>query len=393
MPPPRACDGVAEPLSELPAAASAELQARMDAFLTAGPRLRFPRTLFRWPTEADATQGTTVDWIAFPERVGACLGRGRTLELLDVEDRSVGDGGRRLQEEYLEWRVVRSERGIERVEFTAETADYWRLLAAYAPQRVFGVVAEFAEEQRVDPALVYGSVDPLAAETTPAMRESAFAEVMLTGGTSPYNNGARAITCMVHPGNSTSALLELAVAATNALSVVDTDGGLRCPTCSELAPSLGDAAQLGRASDPLVVERLARLAFEGRRVSLDTPGALAISGVEYARLRTPSGKPAPSEWFRLSRPMRPDGRYQRLSVSVPEDEGYCVSDLTDVATEEAIGTGGQVADLVQLSVYMLVTEPVGKASERFDVDGEPELAACADVRAVAADLEPRAGHG
>jgi hypothetical protein len=360
----------------------------MDAFLTAGPRVRFPRTLFRWPAEAVATQETTVDWIAFPERVATCLGRTRALKLLDVGHPRIDEGGRRLQEEYAEWRVVRSGRGIERIDFTTETPDYWRLLAAYAPQRVLEVVGEFADEREADVSLVYRGVDPFAAETTPEMRESAFAQVMLTRGTSPYNNGSRAITCMVHPGNSIPALLELAVAATNALAVVDADTGRsRCPTCVELAPSLGSAAQLGRASDPLVVERLARLAFEGRQVSLDTPGPLAISGVEHARLRTPSGDPVPSEWFALSRPMRSDGRHQRVSLTVPDDQGFCVSDLFDVATEEAVSTGGQVADLVQVSLYLSTTEPIGNGRRDFEVPVEPKPMTCTDVHTVAVDLE------
>jgi hypothetical protein len=376
-------------MTELPPQALAEMHARMDEFLSAGPRVRFPHSMFRWPTDADATQESTVDWIAFPERIAACLGRVSALRVLDVEDRRIGDGGRRIQEEYAEWRLVRSERGIERVDFTVETSDYWRLLAAFAPHRALEVVGGFAEEPDVDVSLVYGPIDPFASETTPGMRESAFAQTMLEGGTSAYNDGSRAITCMVHPGNSIPALLELAVAATSSLAVLDPERAQRSPTCVELARSIGSAAQLGRASDPLVVERLARLAFEGRRVALDTPGPLAISGVEHARLRTPSGQPVPAEWFRFSRPMRPEGRYQRLSLSVPGDEDFCVSDLIDVATEDAVTTGGQVADLVQLSLYLRATEPVGEGPEQLDVHGEPELVTCADVRAAAADLEPQ----
>lgn len=379
--------------TELPTEAVSQLDARLDKQLQSAHRQRFPRSLFRWPTDPDASLTTSIDWIAFPERVSACLGRKEALTLLDVKDQLVGDGGRRLQEEYAEWRVVRSDRGIEQVDLTTETADYWRLLAAHAPTRALELVAHFAGEPEVDPALVYGSLDPVANETTPEMREAAFAKAMLGDGTSPYNDGTRAITCMVHPSNSIEALLGLCVAATTALSVIDRSGGpSRCPTSIELAPILGNAAMLGRASDPLLVERLARLAFEGRRVCLDTPGPLAISGVEHARLRTPSRDPVPAEWFRLSRPMRGDGRYQRLSLAVPEDENLCVSDLIDVATEDTISTGAQVADLVQISLYLRTSEPMDDHRDELNVHLEPRSTSCEDLLAIAADLERYSGR-
>jgi hypothetical protein len=45
---------------------------------------------------------------------------------------SGGEGGiRRLQEEYVEWRVVPNDVGIRQVELTTELSDYWRVLAAF----------------------------------------------------------------------------------------------------------------------------------------------------------------------------------------------------------------------------------------------------------------------
>jgi hypothetical protein len=44
---------------------------------------------------------------------------------------------RRLQEEYVEWRVVRDDVGIRRVELTTELSDYWRQEKRRAAKRRF----------------------------------------------------------------------------------------------------------------------------------------------------------------------------------------------------------------------------------------------------------------
>lgn len=369
------------------ATALEKLGSRMEDHLAAGARARFPQSLFRWPSEPAAKLEAGVDWTALPDRIVTCLGRSKALEVLDLPDERIGDGGRRLQEEYVEWSVVRTPRGIERVDITAETSDYWSLLAAYSPDRVLELIGQFAQEPPARTA-IFGSLDPFAPETTPSMREIAFGETMLRGGTSPYNNGVRAITCMVHPSNTIAALLELLVGAGTRHGVEAAGGVSRCPTCLELAPFLGDAAQLGRSSDPVIVERLAQLAFEGRRMTLDVPGPLAITGVEHARLRTPDGGIIPSGWFVFSRPMRPASRFQRLSLTVPHDD-FCISDLRDVATEEKITTGGQIADLVQMSLHLLATPPSQSDARATVQIGESSSVECRDVLAVARALEHR----
>lgn len=333
----------------------------------------------------------------FPERVLACLGRQRALLLLDANDDIVGGGGRSLQEEYVEWRVVTGPLGVQRVQLTTEMSDYWRVLAAYAPERVLDVAAYFASEEEPDISLIYGDLDPFAAGVEPSTREAAFAEMVLRGGRSPYNSGERAIVCMVHPSNSMTALLSLVIAATSAFEVTDAnDGRIRCATCLEIGPLLESVAQLGRASDPLLIERLGRLAFEGRLVALDIPGALAISGVESWRLRTPSGARVPSEWFQLSRPMRPettkDKRYQRVSFEVPPEEGFCISDLIDVTTGESVTTGAQVADLVQVSLHLLASGPSSTFRPQLEVSsGTDDLLECEELRRAAQRLESAPG--
>lgn len=317
------------------------------------------RGSFVWPPTETLTERATIDWSAFPVRVATCLATSKANEILDLESASVGGGGRSLQEEYAEWRVVRSDRGIERIEFTTETSNYWRILAAYRPDRLIELVAEFAGEQEAEITELYGDLDPFAQGIDPAERGRAFAEQSLQGGTSAYNNGRRAICCMIQPSNSLEAFIALSARATIPLWIRDqVDGRPRSPTCVEAAPSLGDCAQLGRASDPLLVERLGRLAHEGRVITLGDPLGVYIQGVQHSRLRLPDGSPLPQEWFVFSRETSfQEGvpRYQRLTLEVPQSEGLCVSDLIDIANEQPISFGSQIADLVQIAAPFQVS--------------------------------------
>ncbi|MEX2555170.1 MAG: hypothetical protein WEB06_06015 [Actinomycetota bacterium] len=299
------------------------------------------------------------------------MDRQRALQLLDWRSEDVGGGGRQLQEEYIEWRVVRTGTQMSRVELTTELSEYWRVLAAYEPETLVETVADFARESAVPTEAVYGACDPYADGITPNERERSFAGTMLPpDGRSAYNNGERALCFMTQSTNSLGALVMLAAAALDARLVHIANGGARCLTCWEAIPLLRGAAQLGRASDSILVERLARLAFERRLVALDDPVGVYIQSVEHTRLRTPTGAVVPPDWFTFGRgisaEMSPDARprYQRLTFEVPPEEGFSVGDLVDVATEQPIRHGGQVADLVQLAVFLRVGESGTAAVDR-----------------------------
>jgi len=310
------------------------------------------------PTAA-TPHATVIDWTGFPVRVAACLSRRRAQELLDWRGERGDEGRRRLQEEYLEWRVVRgAPREIRRVEFTTELPEYWRVLAAHEPSTLLETIAELAGKARVAARVAYGDLDPLARRVTPAQRESAFAAAMLEpGAMSGYNTGANAICCMVQRTNTLRALASLVAVAGAARRVRNAaTGEWRCLTAAEAIPLFPGAAVQHRASDPLVAERVGRLAFEGRRIALEDPPGVYIQGVEHTRLRTPDGDAVPLEWFRFARGQDP--RFQRLTFEVPPGEGLAVSDLVDVATGRPIRFGAQVAELVQV-VLRLRVGPAG----------------------------------
>jgi hypothetical protein len=337
--------------------------------------------------DAATTHLAMCDWAGLPARVTSCLGRPNALDLLDWEGEDFAYTGRALQDEYFEWRVVRGPGGLlQRVEFTTELPDYWRVLAAYEPSRLLRLVADFAGEASLIPSAAYGSFDPFASDVTPDDREWAFALTMLPpAGRSPYNSGSKALCCMAQRTNSLEAIVRLAVEGARRRVLHDpSDGRMRCPTSSEVIPLL-DAAVLGRGSDPIIVERLTRLAFEERLVAFDDPLGIYIQSIQHTRLRTPSGEIVPPELFTFSRGLSPeesdDGRprYQRLSVEVPQGEGYSLGHVIDVATEQPIRYGGQVADLVQLAVFFRTSDPTVSVDDPMSISPTGGVVPCEDI--------------
>jgi hypothetical protein len=154
----------------------------------------------------------------------------------------------------------------------------------------------------------------------------------------------------------------------------------------EAIPMSGGAAQAGRESDPVLLERLGRLAFERRRVALDDPIGVYIQDVQCTRLVTPDGSAVPREWFTFSRgSIGDDGyaRHQRLVFEVPSEERLTIGDLVDVATEQTLRYGGQVADLIRLAVFARASppDPAAPAPELVRPAGSvDDCEGCAEVR-------------
>lgn len=339
-------------------------------------------------------RATAIDWVGLPARVAECLTRARALELSDGNPSDPGEGPRSLQEEYIEWRVVRDRQGIRRVELTTELSDYWRVLAAYRPHRTLELVRGFARDTKVPPEAVYRGCDPLAGSTTPQEREAAFCAAMLSTETAgPYNDGRHAICCLNQRTNSVYALIGLLVAATGVRLTRDHyTERLRCLSSREAIALrvLADAAQAGRASDPVIVERLMHLAYEGRLVALDDPIGVYIQSVEHTRLRTPDGGSVPAEWFAFERGLSPaetsDGhaRWQRLTFEVPVESGLVGEDLVDTGSEQPIRHGGQIAELVQVALVLRVSDrgtvDIGTPKPTQLAEPPADALGCGDLR-------------
>ncbi len=361
-------------------------------------------------SQADRTNATELrvpDWPAVPVRARACLGDARADSLCDARAPS-GETGRRLfQEEYAEWRVLRDEDGPTRFELTTELGDYWVLLARHQPERLLELVADFAGVPSLEPTEVFGEPDPRLRASREDIRAEAFSRRFLgrslrdkkwRGRPGPFNNGERAITCLSRSDNSLLALVNLVVASAVPLRIRDReDGELRFPSGSEAIPELAEgAAQDCRASDPLVAERIVRLATEGRLIRFDDPIGIYIAAVQSQDLLDPGGQPIPDEWVERRRqgPPLADGlaRHQRLTLDVPKEAGFKLSDLVSRRTGEKIRLGAQVAELVELAVYIRVGEAGSVPAEaRLLPPSDPEPCGgrpeCQDLARSAALIE------
>lgn len=334
---------------------------------------------------ANATELRFPDWPAVPARIRACLGRRRADRLADARLAGDGDVGRpRFQEEYAEWRLVRDAAGRPiRFELTTELSDYWEVLAGYAPAVALERLAGFARTE-VPPAALYGDRD----QSTPQKRIEAFRAVMLGGSKreeppGPYNNGVRAMTCLSRRDNTLGALVKLAAAAAaKPQLVIDSDSDeARFPSGSEAIPTLAEnSAQDCRNSDPIVVERVVRLATEGRPIRFDDPIGIYILEVQASQLLDPDGEPLPREWFDLSRQglALPDGlpRHQRLELEVPAGAGFSLAEVRAARTGKPIEHGAQIAELVQLGVYLRVGKR-GTVPVAVSPRSAPVVAPCA----------------
>jgi len=110
-----------------------------------------------------------------------------------------------------------------------------------------------------------------------------------------------------------------------------------------------------------VVERVVRVTTEGRLIRFDDPIGIYIVAVQHHDLLDPDGRPVPEEWVRLTRhgPDLGDGlrRSQRLVLEAPQGAGFKLSDLRSRRTGETVTTGAQIAELVEVAVYVRVSAP------------------------------------
>lgn len=166
-------------------------------------------------------------------------------------------------------------------------------------------------------------------------------------------------------GDTLGALIALVAAAAFPHVSEETGQVLSGP---EAIASGTQAAQACRNSDPTVVGANIQLAAAGRLFALDDPIGVYIRGVQTERLRQPDGSagaggvvpvPAGLAAARLQRPRTLPASRRRGAAGL----GFSLGDLVDDATGERVEFGGQIADLVQLAVYVRVSPPGATAVE------------------------------
>jgi len=320
---------------------------------------------------ADGSPGlgdvAAIDWAGEPARVLNFLPTADPADLYAFFDwmTPLGQLGRALaHEEYLEWRVVRDAAGaIARVELTCEAMDYWRVLAAEAPDRLIALAAEFSGEAvgSVDVIDLFG-VDPQAA--TPAERANNFAARNESGLEQPaqsnYNNGVKSILCMAQTPNTIAAAIDLAVFAAYP-RVVREDGAERALTGPEAIATGTQSAVSCRNSDPTIVGVVMGAACAGQKVALTDPVGLYMAAFNRNGV-TLNGAALPESWLTYSRGKAKDDNplgeplFQRLVIAPPPGSAATIGDLRD-SNGDPVVTGGQLAREQHIQLYYRTTQP------------------------------------
>jgi len=261
-----------------------------------------------------------------------------------------GQLGRILtHEEYLEWRVVRKDGVIQRIEMTCETPDYMAHVAGHNPERLLKLAAEFSGEEKADAQDIFGVKNYKS--LTPEKRFKAFWERHVAESgipTSNYANGTKAMLCMSQRVNSLAAAVNLAVRAAYPW------GTAEGPLSGPQAIVGGQWAQACRNSDPNIADTIVRAVFGGLQIALVDPAGIYMLPYETDQV-TLDGAPLPPSWLNYSRGSRagdnPTGRdlYQRLVIKPPAGSDKTIEDLRD-ANGDPIRHGLQLARHQSVSI-------------------------------------------
>jgi hypothetical protein len=293
---------------------------------TDSPRAQFFNPLKTDPA-ADAKEAA-VFWVAFPRTVLVSTPVNR--------DRwTAADSDRGLQDEYCEWAVNRDAHGkIQRVTFTSEAPEYWRLLAEDSPDRLLALYRELAspDVQMADLLDPNGRYNPR----------------------NKWNSGPQvAPVHMTQGSNTLEAAVELAAAAT----IVRVIGGQPVTSEQELIKCSGYGVPT-RNSDPHIGASINSLARERSDVTLADPPGLYINDFTPAGFKTPDGTDPHAYWSFVR---GEQGRWVRGVYEVPASKGYAVGDIT--IADQPIEFGAQLADFVSVKIVAAqcrIGQSVGK---------------------------------
>lgn len=293
-----------------------------------GPRTQFFNPLRQAP-DADQ-QVAVISWNAFPRQV-------RSSSLSDRQRWRRADADRRVQDEYCEWSLERdpATNRIFRVMFTCEGPEYWRELAALAPDRVVELYRQHISSgvQRSD-LFINGHYNPF----------------------NRFNNSTSGGAMhLIQQANTLGAEIELAAAAT----IRRIQDGRELTGAQELiACSCYGAA--GRNSDPHIGEQVNVLARQGADITLNNPIGLYLHDFNPVGWTTPDGTD-PREFWTFTRGR--DGYFVRAEFEVPPAKEYGVSDIKIAG--KSIEFGGQIADFITIKLEGLATRIGQRQTQPF----------------------------
>ena len=262
-------------------------------------------------------------WMGFPRRVMVQQRDNRREAFRLADEFTIGD--RRRQEEYLEWRAVKTGGKITKVTFTTEVPEYW--------ERLF----------QTEPDVVVALYRQLTGNTSIVQAD------LMSGGTYNRNNAWNTTRGMIHLrvdqlANTLNAALGLARGS----ATIGT-GGAHYPDNYEMQHG---TSQAPTNADPRVTMDTNTLVRKNLAVTARDPVGLYIAGWDDTGWTKPDGTPVGNYW-RVIRGA--PGAALRVEYEVPASEGFVVGDIQ--IGGRPVEFGGQIAEHLTVMIVGIAGTP------------------------------------
>ncbi|KIW87786.1 uncharacterized protein Z519_11760 [Cladophialophora bantiana CBS 173.52] len=321
--------------------------------------------------------GATITWTGFPNKVRPFYILQLVIDITkiaiaegddDVRRWRAADATRDVQDEYLEWSLIRNNAGnIIRVVFTCEGPEYWNFFAAKERDGAVEKIKSLNQPLLDDV--------PKSSFFWPNQSDPSNESKWVYNPGNQYNNSTASgtITHLVQGANTLRAEINIAAQATilrktaSGNPVSNSDQLIRCS-------GFGDP---DRNSDPRIGYGINQLASQGNAVSLKDPVAIYITDLDTGTLKldrygdTSRLEDIPEGTFTFQRGDITKQQGLRLRVQIPDGEKapdgrqLTVSDIYDTKTQRHIGFGAQIADYIKVGVHGVVIGGVQVAPREF----------------------------
>jgi hypothetical protein len=291
-------------------------------------------------TGAEAAEAD-ISWTAFPKRIAdESSSQQRAWER--------ADGNRNNQEEYCEWEVARDpEQGnkVVRVTFSCETEDYYRFLAAEAPDLLLELYRRHVSPLvELDDLVVAGRYQPQ------------------NRWNFPQSAGARGVLMhMAQRNNAFAAAVNLAAVA----SWPRVDDGGRPITDEQALIACRPFGDERRHSDPHIGAQINALVRSGNEISLADPVGLYMDSFDTSDWETPDGSPA-TDCLRVVRGT--EAFALRVVAEAPAGADFVLGDVRIAGRR--IGFGGQIAETMRIRLRGLA-RPAAVPAPELTCGGRP----------------------
>lgn len=293
-----------------------------------------------------------IDWPGFPKLVRSQFPGNQVGAWQAVQN---APNPRNLQDEYVEWHVIKQGGKLARVSFTCETTQYYEFLAANEPAKLLAIYKDLVDAaQRNNVAL---------------------SDLIVAGNYRPRNkyNTQHGAVHLIHPANNLYAEVQIAAQAcilrkrANGTPITDSNELIQCSRYGEP----------GRSSDPKIGAVVNAQARAGASVSLRNPVALYFTKWSTpGDWKKPDGTPVGNYWklVRGSPAATPGGTAMGLHLvyEVPSTEGFLIGDIQ--VGGRKIEFAGEIAEQINVGLYALLCRDGLSSNPAFKCSDGPNLA-------------------